>query len=100
MTGNTDVIVEVFAGDVQSRGGTFKNDRGEDVQYETHKQEARLESNGFAYPYDVRLEKGQKPYAPGRYRMDVGAMLTVTKGAHGIAKFAKLHPITAAASKA
>lgn len=97
MTSNTEVIVEVFAGDVLSHGGTFKNDKGEDIVYETHKQSARLESNGFAYPYDVRLEKGQKPYAPGRYRMDLGAMLTVNKSAHAISKFPRLHAIAPAA---
>lgn len=96
MSVNSEVIVEVFPGDVESRGGTFKNDKGEDVQYETHKQAGRLESNGFAYPYDVRLEKGQKPYAPGRYRMNLAAMLTVNKGAHNVSKFPKLEPLAPA----
>lgn len=96
MSGNTEVIVVVLEDTIDIRGGTFKNDKGDDVTYETRKQSARLETNGFAYPYEVRLEKDQPGYAPGKYRMDLGAMLTVNKGAHGIAKFPKLHAIAPA----
>ncbi|MCD9096530.1 single-stranded DNA-binding protein [Luteimonas fraxinea] len=90
---NTEVIVEVFEGDVDIRGGTFKNDQGEQVEYETRKQPARLESNGYAYPFDVRLEKGRAPFPPGRYVMDCGAMLSVNKGAHAISKFPILRAV-------
>lgn len=95
MNNDRDVIVEVLNGQPDERGGTFKNDKGEDVQYHTRKQEARLESGGFIYPYDVRLERDQPPYKPGRYRMAVERMLQINKGAHSLAKFPKLEPLAA-----
>lgn len=89
-----DVIVEVLPGSVSERDGTFVNDKGESVEYSTRKQPARLECNGFAYPYDVRLEKDQAPFQPGRYRLALERMLQVNKGAHGVSKFAVLDPIS------
>jgi len=51
---------------------------------------------GFAYPYDVRLEDGQPPYAKGRYRFAMEKMLQVNKGAHSLSKFTRLVPLSAA----
>lgn len=90
---NDEVIVEVFPGSVDERSGTFKNDAGDSVEYTTRKQLAKLESMGFVYPYDVRLEKGQAPFQPGRYRLNLAKMLTVNKGAHNVSKFPVLEPL-------
>lgn len=87
MNAKADVVVEVVSNDVQERKGEFTNDKGEQVKFETRKQEARLHVNGFVYPYDVRLENGQPAFPPGRYRMALEKMITVNKGNHGIARF-------------
>lgn len=92
---NSDIVVEVFPGEVEEREGVFTNDAGDEVKYQTRKQKAKLESGGFAYPYDVRLEKDQKPFAPGRYRMNPAKMLTVNKGVHGFSKYPVLEPAAA-----
>lgn len=92
---NEEIIIEVFPGSVDERSGSFKNDAGEDVQYTTRKQAAKLETMGFVYPYEVRLDKGQAAFAPGRYRMVPGKMLTVNKGVHAFSKFAVLEPLPA-----
>ncbi|KGM56254.1 single-stranded DNA-binding protein [Lysobacter daejeonensis GH1-9] len=88
-----DVIVEVVPGEVKTRGGNFKNDDGDDVAWTKRTQEARLQSNGFIYPYDVRLEEGQPPYPPGRYRLAIEKMLQVNKGAHFFSKFSVLEAL-------
>lgn len=100
MSNDRDVIVHVFPGKVDERKGEFTNDKGEKVAYETRAQAARLEVNGFAYPYQVRLEKDQSAYAPGRYRMAVEHMLQVNKERHGISKYPVLEPIAATAKTA
>lgn len=92
-----EAIVEVLDGQVKERGGNFKGRDGEDIAYNTRKQEARLEVGGFAYPYDVRLEDGQEGYKPGRYRLALEKMLTVNKGVHALGKFTVLVPLAAAA---
>lgn len=81
------IFVTVLPGTVDERKGTFTNDKGEEISYETRNQGARLESAGFIYPYDVRLQKDQAAYAPGRYRMCIESMLTVNKNKHGLDKF-------------
>lgn len=96
---NDEIIVEIFPGSVDERSGEFKNDDGELVSYTTRKQGAKLETMGFVYPYDVRLDKGQAPFAPGRYRMVTGKMLTVNKGVHGFSKFAVLEPLSKSDAK-
>lgn len=93
---NDEVIVEVFPGSVDERSGTFKNDDGDEVSYTTRKQSAKLETMGFVYPYDVRLDKGQSPFPAGRYRMNVAKMLTVNKGAHLFSKYPVLEPLAKA----
>lgn len=94
-----DVVVHVLPGSVDERDGEFQNDKGETVKYSTRKQEARLEANGFAYPYSVRLEKDQRAFAPGAYRLAVEKMIQVNKGAHGFGKFPILEPLAASVTK-
>ncbi|MFL3642776.1 single-stranded DNA-binding protein [Xanthomonas campestris] len=81
------IKVTVLSAEVDERGGTFKDDRGEDREYTTRKQKAKLEAGGFAYPLDLRIEKGQAPYQPGEYELDFEAMVTVNKGAINYSKF-------------
>lgn len=89
--------VTIADGTVHAREGSFKNDKGENVNYSTRKQVAKLEIGGFAYPFDVRLEDGQKPYEPGSYSLDLEAMVSVNKGAINLSKFPHLRPIASAA---
>lgn len=97
MNREEEAIVTINPGSVNERDGSFTNDKGEEVKYSTRKQDAKLEVNGFAYPYEVRLEKDQPAYAPGRYRMALHRMLQVNKGAHSISKFPSLEPLSAPA---
>lgn len=88
-------IVEVLDDHVHEKGGSFKNDAGEDVSYTTRKQDARLEVGGFAYPFSVRLEDGQAAYPKGRYRLAIEHMLQVNKGVASLSKFTRLAAIGA-----
>lgn len=97
----TSPIVTIKDGELTEKSGSFKNDAGENVEYHTRKQPGKLEtSDGFVYPYDVKLEKDQKPYAPGRYELLVGEMLTVAKGQHLISKYPVLRALPATKSGA
>lgn len=89
--------VTILKAEVEERGGTFKDDSGNDRSYTTRKQKAKLEIGGFVYPLDVRLEDGQRPYPVGDYVLDMDEMLTVNKGALNISKFTKLVPVPAPA---
>lgn len=82
--------VTVMDAEVIERGGTFQDDNGKDRSYTTRKQKAKIEAGGFVYPFDVRLEDGQKPYAVGEYEVDVEAMAQVNKGVLSLSKFTKL----------
>lgn len=93
MNGSDQVVVEVLDDQVLEKDGSFKNEAGEDVKFQTRKQDARLECGGFAYPYSVRLKDGQKPYPKGRYRMALERMVQVNKGAHSLDKFTVLEPL-------
>lgn len=84
------IKVTVLSSSVDERGGSFKNDAGENVEYTTRKQKAKLETAGFAYPFDVRLDKGQQPYAEGEYELDIAAMAQVNKGVLSLSKFTVL----------
>lgn len=95
MAANSEIIVEVVGDKANERKGEFKNDKGETVAFETRKQEARMHVNGFVYPYDVRLENGQKEFAPGRYRLATEKMISVNKGVHNIARYPVLEPVKA-----
>jgi hypothetical protein len=89
----TFVKVAILTAALKENEGTFKGKDGEDVEWSTRKQPARIEFNGFVMPYDVRLDKGQQPYPVGEYEMDVLAMLKIDKGAHSLQKFPVLIPI-------
>ena len=90
-------IVTILPGNVVANEGQFKNDKGEDVNYSTRKQPAKLETpDGFVYPFDVRLAKDQQPHAPGKYELLLGSMLAVVKGAATIGKYPVLRSIAAA----
>ncbi len=93
------IKVTVLSSSVDERGGSFKNDAGENVEYTTRKQKAKLETGGFAYPYDVRLDKGQQPYAEGEYELDVTAMAQVNKGVLSLSKFTVLRMVPKAAPR-
>lgn len=93
---SNDPKVTILSADVDEREGSFENDRGESISYATRKQKARLEVQGFAYPYDVRLEKGQPPYTQGEYTLDLGAMLQCNKGSISLNKFPILRARAAA----
>lgn len=93
------IFVEVVGG-IDERGGTFKNDKGEDVNYHIRSQDARLESGGFVYPFEVRLENGQVPYPPGRYRLCIERMLTCNKKKLSLSAFPKLEAVAANAKAA
>ncbi|KWV12248.1 single-stranded DNA-binding protein [Xanthomonas translucens pv. translucens] len=86
------IKVTVLDGAVIERGGTFEDDSGKERSYTTRKQKAKLEVGGFAYPFDVRLEEGQKPYAAGDYDLDIGSMAQVNKGVLSLSKFTALTP--------
>lgn len=94
------IKVTVLSVDVDERGGTFKDDEGKDREYTTRKQKAKLEAGGFAYPLDVRLDKGQPAYQPGEYELDVEAMVSVNKGAINYSKFHVLRPLNKSATRA
>lgn len=85
----------ILEGEPKQRDGNFTNDRGEAIAYSKTTQAARLEVNGFAYPVDIRLEKGQPPYRAGEYVLDLGAMLEVNKGSLSLSKYAQLRPVAA-----
>ncbi|HEY4557761.1 MAG TPA: single-stranded DNA-binding protein [Enteractinococcus sp.] len=92
--------VTILSADVEERGGTFKDDSGNDRAYSTRKQKAKLEVGGFAYPLDVRLEDGQKPWPVGEYTMDWDSMVSVNKGSINLSKYARLIPLAAATKAA
>lgn len=82
--------VTILKAEVEERGGTFKDDSGNDRSYTTRKQKAKLEVGGFVYPLDVRLEDGQPAYNVGEYTFDLDEMLSVNKGTLILSKFTKL----------
>ncbi len=89
---NNEVKVTVLDANVIERSGSFDGRDGESISYTTRKQKAKLETGGFAYPFDVRLEDGQKPYPAGNYTLDIPAMLAVNKGVASLGKFTVLQP--------
>lgn len=97
---NNEIKVTVLNAIVDERGGTFKDDEGKDREYTTRKQKAKLESGGFAYPYDVRLDKGQPAYPEGEYVLDVTSMAQVNKGVLSLSKFTVLIPVQKSAPRA
>lgn len=94
------IKVTVLDAKIDERGGTFKDDSGNDRSYTTRKQKAKLEVGGFAYPFDVRLEDGQTAYAVGEYELDLDRMITVNKGVASLSKFASLKSKAAVPARA
>jgi len=94
------IKVTVLQSEVVERSGTFKDDSGSDRAYTTRVQKARMEAGGFAYPYDVRLEDGQQPYAAGDYELDVEQMAQVNKGKLALSKFTVLRKLSPSPAKA
>ncbi len=92
--------VTVLKSDIDERGGSFKNDAGETVEFTTRKQKAKLEAGGFAYPLDVRLDKGQPGYPEGEYELDIESMISVNKGVINLSKFTVLRQLPKAAPRA
>lgn len=75
--------------------GSFTNDAGDSVSYSTRKQAARVECGGFVYPYELRLDKDQKPYPVGAYQFDWAQTLEFNKKNMGLGKFPRLAPVKA-----
>lgn len=94
------IKVTVLKNEIDERVGTFKNDAGDIVEYTTRKQKAKLETGGFAYPFDVRLDNGQSAYAVGEYELDVAAMAQVNKGVVTLSKFTVLRQLGKPAPRA
>ena len=88
-------LVDIYEGPLKEREGMFQNDKGEDVNYHTRAHEARLEIGGFAYPFDVRLEQGQKEFEPGRYVLRLDKMVECNKGKLFLKKYPVLQPLQA-----
>lgn len=93
------IKVTVLKSEIDERGGSFKNDKGEDVAYSTRKQKGKLETDGFAYPFDVRLQDGQPGYPQGEYELDVESMLQVNKGVATLSKYTVLRQLPKAAPR-
>lgn len=93
------IKVTVLKHEIDERDGSFKSDKGEDVAYKTRKQKARLETDGFAYPFDVRLQDGQPGYPQGDYELDIESMLQVNKGVASLSKFTVLRQLPKAAAR-
>lgn len=85
--------VTILDAEVAERSGTFDGKDGEQISYTTRKQKAKLEAGGFAYPLDVRLEDGQKPYPLGAYDLDLDSMVTVNKGVINLSKYTVLKAV-------
>ena len=89
------IKVTVLSAQVDERDGTFEGRSGEQINYTTRKQKAKLEVGGFAYPFDVRLESGQRAYPVGEYLLDMASMVTVNRGALNLSKYTALVPFKA-----
>lgn len=84
---NASPVVTILNAEPVEREGEFKGRDGEAISYSTRKQAAKIEVAGFAYPYEVRLESGQKAYPVGVYDMDLAAMLEVNKKNASLGKY-------------
>ncbi|MCW2065491.1 UNVERIFIED_ORG: hypothetical protein M2420_000829 [Stenotrophomonas maltophilia] len=93
------IKVTVLKSEIDERKGSFKNDAGEVIEFTTRKQKARLESDGFAYPYDVRLQDGQAGYPIGDYEFDAESMLQINKGVASLSKFTVLRQLPKLAAR-
>lgn len=91
------IKVTVLSAHVEEREGTFEGRGGDQINYTTRKQKAKLEAGGFAYPFDVRLEQGQKAYPVGDYLLDMDSMISVNRGSLNLNKYTALLPAPAKA---
>jgi len=98
-TNSASAVVTILSSDVKEHAGSFKGRDGEAIDYSTRKQDAKIEVNGFAYPYEVRLEKDQKPYAEGVYDLDLAAMVEVNKKSINLGKYPVLRARAAVTAK-
>ncbi|AUZ55056.1 single-stranded DNA-binding protein [Stenotrophomonas acidaminiphila] len=89
------IKVTVLSAQVEERDGTFEGRNGDQINYTTRKQKAKLEAGGFAYPFDVRLEAGQRAYPVGEYTLDMDSMVSVNRGALNLSKYTVLLPAKA-----
>lgn len=95
-----EVIVVIGDDEVQVNKGSFTDENGKEVNYDTRKQPARIEADGYVYPGMIPLEKGREPYAPGRYVMRCDRMITVDQNKKiGWRKFPVLKPVAATTPK-
>lgn len=86
----------ILKADANEKSGTFEDDNGKERSYTTRKQDAKFEdANGFIYPFDVRLEDGQRPWPVGDYSIDWDAMVSVNKRTANLSKFHVLTPYKA-----
>lgn len=73
-------VVTILSAQAKSKPYDFKDEKtGEQRSGVTTGQAAKLEVNGFAYPFRVRLEDGQAAWPVGEYVLDLAAMLQVNK---------------------
>lgn len=92
---NEQIIVVIGDDPVVARQGEFEDDSGKTVKYDTRKQPAKIEANGYAYPGMIPLEKGQAPHAPGRYVMRTDKMFGCdNNGRYSFKKYPTLQAIT------
>lgn len=96
MSNANEIRVTVLDAEPIERSGEFDGRDGEKISYTTRKQKGKLEVGGFAYPYDIRLEDGQRPYPVGVYSLNVSAMFAVNKGVHSLTKYTVLSPLASA----
>ena len=96
----TDLLVAVvFIRDdkVCEKPWDFTDDTGKQRNGVTLWQNARVEHDGFAYPFKVKLENKADAYPAGEYIIDLASMLTFNKEAMFLTKFHKLVPVKPAA---
>lgn len=87
----------ILKADADEKSGTFEDDNGKERAYTTRKQQAKYEDeSGFAYPFDVRLEEGQKPWPVGEYSVAWDQMIAINKRNANLGKFHVLVPYTGA----
>ncbi|MCC8363258.1 single-stranded DNA-binding protein [Lysobacter sp. A6] len=93
-------IVTVLSNQVVTKPWEFVDDQGKTRTGATRTQKAKLEVQGFAYPFVIRLEEEQAAWPVGEYVLDVAAMLQVNKEKAQLSKAHYLVPLLPATAKA
>ena len=76
-------VVTILSAQAKSKPYDFKDEKtGEQRSGVTTGQAAKLEVNGFAYPFRVRLEDGQAAWPVGEYVLDLAAHAPGQQGKH------------------